>query len=80
MKTAIAAAKHILPAGLHCCLPVDAVALLMGASTAVGTDTDPLAVRAAEANAGLNGVQGRFSVVKCGANLNDADPMLEVSQ
>uniref|UniRef100_A0A383VKK8 ETFB lysine methyltransferase n=1 Tax=Tetradesmus obliquus TaxID=3088 RepID=A0A383VKK8_TETOB len=53
-------------------------ALLMGASSAVGTDTDPLAVRAAEANAGLNGMQGRFSVVGCGANLDDADPLLQL--
>jgi hypothetical protein len=56
-----------------------AAALLMGANSATGTDTDPLAVRAAEANAGLNGMQGRFAVVKCGANLNDPDPLLEVS-
>jgi ribosomal protein L11 methylase PrmA len=72
----------MLPVCLVCCPLVclsAAAALLMGASSAVGTDTDPLAVRAAEANAGLNGMQGRFTVLKCGANLNDADPLLQVS-
>ncbi|KAF8064663.1 prmA [Scenedesmus sp. PABB004] len=51
-------------------------ALLLGAASAVGTDTDPLAVRAAEANAVLNGVQGRLTVVRCGASLHDPDPLL----
>jgi ribosomal protein L11 methylase PrmA len=57
---------------------LSAAALLMGASHAAGTDTDPLAVRAAQANASLNGMQERFAVVKCGANMNDPDPLLEV--
>lgn len=50
----------------------------MGASNAVGTDTDPLAVRAAEANAVLNDLQDKFMVVRCGANLDDPEPVAEV--
>jgi len=38
-------------------------ALLLGARRAVGTDTDPLAVRASAANARLNGVSRRFAAV-----------------
>ena len=37
-------------------------ALLLGAASAVGTDTDPLAVQSAAANARLNGVGKRFQV------------------
>ncbi len=37
-------------------------ALRLGAASAVGTDTDPLAVLAAAANARLNGVADRFQV------------------
>eukprot|EP00879_Flechtneria_rotunda_P033157 GHRR01036694.1.p1 GENE.GHRR01036694.1~~GHRR01036694.1.p1 ORF type:complete len:182 (+),score=51.90 GHRR01036694.1:303-848(+) len=54
-------------------------ALLLGAESAVGTDTDPLAVRAAEANAALNGVACKLRVVRCGPNLNDLDPLLQLS-
>lgn len=66
-----------------CCTCVAAgiaAGLLLGGASAVGTDTDPLAVRAAEANAALNGVEGRFTVLKCGANLTDPDPLLSVCQ
>lgn len=55
-----------------------AAALLLGASRAVGTDTDPLAVRAAAANAELNGLQDRLQLVQCGASLSDPDPLLLV--
>ena len=37
-------------------------ALRLGAASAVGTDTDPLAVLSAAANARLNGVADRFQV------------------
>ena len=36
-------------------------ALLLGAESAVGVDIDPYAVRTAKENAGLNGVDGRFT-------------------
>lgn len=62
----------------RCCAAVLAAALLLGAKSAVGTDTDPLAVRAAAANAALNGLEGRFQLLQCGANLSDPDPMLQV--
>lgn len=55
-----------------------AAGLLLGAANAVGTDTDPLAVRAAEANAALNGLQDKFMVLRCGANLDDPEPLAEV--
>ena len=54
-------------------------ALLLGASSAVGTDTDPLAIRAAAANAALNGLQDRMQVLQCAASLSDPDPLLQVS-
>eukprot|EP00775_Hariotina_reticulata_P008826 gene8826-9005_t len=50
-------------------------ALLMGATSAVATDIDPLAVRAAEANAALNGVQQQMQVLQCGPCLQDPDPV-----
>lgn len=59
-------------------LCVYAAALLLGAERAVGTDTDPLAVRAAQANAVLNVLSESFTVVKCGANLDDPDPVQQV--
>ena len=40
-------------------------ALLLGASRAAATDVDPLAVRAAGANAALNGVAERLVAVPC---------------
>lgn len=55
-------------------------ALLLGASRAVGTDTDPLAVRASAANAELNGLQDRLQLVQCGAGLSDPDPLLQLQQ
>lgn len=48
-------------------------ALLLGASRAVGTDTDPLAVRASAANARLNGVSGAFVAMRVAPDLPDAD-------
>ena len=41
-------------------------ALLMGAGRAAGTDVEPLAVKAARANARLNGVDGRLAAYQCG--------------
>jgi predicted nicotinamide N-methyase len=69
---------------MHDCPPafcwpsLHAAALLLGAESAIGTDTDPLAVRAAAANAALNGLEQRFQLLQCGANLSDPDPMLQV--
>lgn len=40
-------------------------ALRLGAASAVGTDTDPLAVLSAAANARLNGVADAFQVRHC---------------
>lgn len=40
-------------------------ALLYGASCAIGTDTDALAVRAATRNAQLNGLGDRMAVIQC---------------
>lgn len=69
-----------LPACCTSPLPTSrpAAALLLGAKSAVGTDTDPLAVRAAAANAVLNDCQERFQVLQCGASLADPDPLLQV--
>ena len=53
-------------------------ALHMGAASAVGTDTDALAVRAARRNAGLNGMTGRLAVLQCGAGSGDAEPLAQV--
>ena len=44
-------------------------ALLLGASRAAATDVDPLAVRAAGANAALNGVTERLVAVPCGHSM-----------
>jgi ribosomal protein L11 methylase PrmA len=44
-------------------------ALLLGAARAVGTDTDPLAVRASAANARLNSVESRYEAVRVEASL-----------
>lgn len=70
-------APHHLPSR-GCLAGPHAAALLLGARSAVGTDTDPLAVRAAAANAELNGLQERLQLVQCGANLSDPDPLLQV--
>jgi ribosomal protein L11 methylase PrmA len=51
----------------------------MGAKNAVATDIDPLAVRAAKANATLNGVQQQMQVLPCGPSLQDPDPVSQVS-
>jgi len=54
-------------------------ALKLGAASAVGTDTDPLAVRAAARNAELNGPQcaAAFRVLQCGPSSHDPDPVAE---
>ena len=44
-------------------------ALLLGASRAAATDVDPLAVRAAGANAALNGVAERLVALQCARSL-----------
>lgn len=53
-------------------------ALHMGAASAVGTDTDGLAVRAARRNAALNGLAERFAVLQCGAGVDDPEPLEQV--
>jgi len=50
-------------------------ALKLGASCAVGTDVDSLAVRAASRNAELNGVSERMKVLLCGPSLDDPEPL-----
>ncbi|CAL8464521.1 g4056 [Coccomyxa elongata] len=50
-------------------------ALKMGASEAVGTDTDPLAVQSAACNAGLNGVAAGFRAVQCSASPSAPEPL-----
>ncbi len=50
-------------------------ALKMGASEAVGTDTDPLAVQSAACNAGLNGVAAGFRAVQCSAPPSAPEPL-----
>ncbi|KAI8475954.1 MAG: ribosomal protein L11 methyltransferase-domain-containing protein [Monoraphidium minutum] len=52
-------------------------ALLFGAEQAVGTDTDPLAVRAAARNAGLNGCGGAFVSLQCSPDLAGPEPLAE---
>lgn len=47
----------------------------MGASEAVGTDTDPLAVQSAARNAGLNGVATGFRAVQCSASPSAPEPL-----
>ncbi|DBA73420.1 TPA: hypothetical protein ACH3X1_011458 [Trebouxia sp. C0004] len=44
-------------------------ALLMGAASAVGTDVDPLAVKAAKDNAALNSVGDRLIALQCSASV-----------
>lgn len=53
-------------------------ALLLGAARAVGTDTDPLAVRVAAQNAKLNGVEEDFDVYKCEPSIHEPDPLQQV--
>jgi ribosomal protein L11 methylase PrmA len=46
----------------------------------VGTDTDPLAVKAAARNAELNGCAASFVSLRCSPHLSDPEPMQEVSR
>ena len=46
-----------------------------GASLAVGTDTDALAVRAASQNGVLNKFSGKWITLQCGASIEDPDPL-----
>jgi ribosomal protein L11 methylase PrmA len=50
-------------------------ALLLGAASAVGTDTDPLAVRSAARNASLTGVAHAFDAYVCAPCLDDPEPL-----
>ncbi len=50
-------------------------ALKMGASEALGTDTDALAVHSAKCNAGLNGVAASFRTEQCGASPDSPEPL-----
>ena len=50
-------------------------ALKMGAAQAYGTDTDPLAVRAAAQNASLNGMMERFQAVQCEGSAEGPEPL-----
>lgn len=52
-------------------------ALLLGASRAVGTDVEPLAVKAAAQNAAINGVSGSFVPLLCAADLHAPEPLEE---
>jgi ribosomal protein L11 methyltransferase len=52
-------------------------ALLLGATTAIGTDVEHLAVRSATQNAALNNVDDRFTALQCGVDLNAPEPMEE---
>ncbi|GBF95339.1 ribosomal protein L11 methyltransferase [Raphidocelis subcapitata] len=52
-------------------------ALLLGAGRAVGTDTDPLAVRAAARNAELSGVAGGFRCLQCSPDLEGPEPLAQ---
>jgi hypothetical protein len=45
----------------------------------VGTDTDPLAVKAAARNAELNGCAPCFVSLRCSPHLADPEPVQEVS-
>eukprot|EP00877_Chromochloris_zofingiensis_P010293 jgi/Chrzof1/5517/Cz16g06020.t1 len=80
--------KHLLSANLKGCHVMDygtgsgvlAIgALLLGAARAVGTDTDPLAVRVAAQNAKLNGVEEDFDVYKCEPSIHEPDPLQQSS-
>ena len=46
-----------------------------GASLAVGTDTDPVAVRAASQNGVLNKFTGKWITLHCGPSVDNADPI-----
>ncbi|KAL0045978.1 hypothetical protein WJX82_010281 [Trebouxia sp. C0006] len=50
-------------------------ALLMGAASAVGTDVDPLAVKAAKDNAALNSVGDRLVALQCSPSVQGDDPV-----
>ncbi|KAI3424280.1 hypothetical protein D9Q98_009835 [Chlorella vulgaris] len=50
-------------------------ALLMGAERAVGSDVEPLAVKATQANAALNGVSERLAAYLCAADLKQPEPL-----
>ncbi|KAL4431501.1 hypothetical protein ABPG75_006757 [Micractinium tetrahymenae] len=50
-------------------------ALLLGADGAVGTDVEPLAVKATNANAALNGVADRLAAYQCAADLQREEPL-----
>ena len=54
-------------------------ALKLGAAGAFGTDTDPLAVRAATQNAALNAMGERFSAVQCEASVEGPEPLAAAS-
>lgn len=43
----------------------------------MGTDVEPLAVRSAMQNAELNSVAGLFTALRCGADLNAPEPLVE---
>ena len=51
-----------------------------GASLAVGTDTDAVAVRAASQNGVLNKFPGAWITLQCGALASDPDPLLSNPQ
>ena len=46
-----------------------------GASLAVGTDTDAVAVRAASQNGVLNKFSGKWIILQCGPSIEDPDPL-----
>lgn len=56
------------------CVHVDGF-LFAGASLAVGTDTDCVAVRAARQNGTLNRFSGRWVTLQCGPSVDDPDPL-----
>ncbi len=51
-------------------------ALQLGASSAVAVDCDPLSARMCGANAGLNGVEDRLTVVLCPEDATQVRPCL----
>lgn len=52
-------------------------ALVLGAARAVGTDVEPLAVKAATQNAALNGVAAKLQALRCWADLEAGEPLAE---
>lgn len=52
-------------------------ALLLGATTAIGTDVEHLAVKSAAQNAALNNVSDRFTALQCGVDPSAPEPMEE---